>query len=88
MYICFSIQTRKHGLDLGPVHAGFVVSKVSLGQVFFLCEYLGCPLSISFQLHSMFFLATSRVLRPRPAARMQAAKLYYAARVHSSKLCI
>jgi hypothetical protein len=53
-----------------------------------MCEYYGCHLSISFQPCSTLLSATSRIFRPRHAGRMQAAKLYYAARGHFSKLCI
>ena len=39
------ISPRRPGFDPGPVHVGFMLDKVALGQVFF-PEYFGFPLSI------------------------------------------
>jgi hypothetical protein len=41
-----ALPIRRPGFDPGSVQVGFVVDKVTLGQVF--PEYFGLPLSISF----------------------------------------
>jgi hypothetical protein len=41
------LQPRRPGFDPGSVHVGFVMDKVTLGQVF--PQYFGFPLSVSFQ---------------------------------------
>jgi hypothetical protein len=46
------LPRRRPGFAPEPVHVGFVVEKLALGQVFF-PEFFGLPLSVSFHQGSM-----------------------------------